>query len=316
MGNLVVIADKSEAYVHFERDRVLKDWGIDYSGTRAIQSISEAGVASLFGDAPVSILSLEDKELIKSTVEKIKEASASDIARWTSPGLIILTSVDRTSTKTLEKLVVDNGGEVILSKEAVKGKGSPTEKLVDELSITRDLKTFLKDYAGDNYSSILALVKTLSALSPKQQQGITIDDLLVRMPQAEGAIPPWEIEPAIMRGDVSKAITLYRRVSKTSHLLVVLAILKNKFKLVFKIASLIELEPKMNLAQLAETLGVPNNYPLKLAYESAKKIGPKAAVQLIELAAETEKKVKGGSSANPHVTMEAMITRIAVMVRR
>ncbi len=316
MTNLVVIADKSEAYVHFERDRVLENWNIDYSGTRAIQKISEAGVASLFGDAPVSILSLDDKESVKNTAEKLKSASASELERWTTPGLIILTSVDRTSTKTLEKLVGDNGGEVILSKESSKAKVSPTEKLVDGLSIPREVKTFLKEYAGDDYSSILALIKTLGALSPKQQQGITIEDLLVRMPQAPGAIPPWEIEPAIMRGDVTKAITLYRRVSQTSHLLVVLALLKNKFKLVFKVATLVEDNPRMTLDQLSKTLGVPNNYPLKLAYESAKKIGPRAATQLIELAAETEKKVKGGSSGNPHIMMEAMITRVAVLVRR
>ncbi len=316
MTNIVIIADKSEAYVNFERDRVIKDWGAQWADTRSIQNITEAGEVSLFGDASISILELSEKEAVKVAAENLKGANQSELTRWSTPGLIMLTTVDRNSTKGLEKAVADKGGIVILAKESSKDKTPPAQRLVDELNLSRDVKTFLKDFAGDDYSSILSLVKTLSELSPRQQQGITIDDLLVRLPQAPGAIPPWELEPAILKGDITRAIELYRRLAKTSHLLVVLAILKNKFNLVFKVASVLEANPGMNLAQLASTLGVPNNYPLRLAHDSAKRMGQKSAANIIELMAETEKKVKGGAAGNPHVTMETMIVRVSAMARR
>lgn len=316
MVNIAIIADKSEAYVAFERDRVIKDWGFEWAGTRNIQQLSEAGAASLFGDAPLSILALEDKEQVKQAAEKMKSATQEEFSRWGKPGVIMLTSVDRTSTKTLEKLIADNGGSVILAKENSKDKNSPAERLVNELSLSRESRAFLKDFAGDNYSSILSLLKTLGDLTAEQQKRITVDDLIVRLPQAPGAIPPWEIEPAILRGDTTKAIELYRRVALTSHLLIVMRILKNKFHLVFRTASILDNHPNAGLEQVAKALGVPNNYPLRLAFDAAKRFGPAKSLQNLEIIASTEAKVKGGSSGDPHVAMETMIIRLSANSKR
>lgn len=315
MTRIALIVDKQEAYVRFERDRILKGWGVEWDETRSIKKIGEAGLSSLFGSPPISVLELDDKSDAKETSELMKKASSGDFARWGTPGLVILTTVDRTSTKTLEKLVREAGGEVVLAKENSKDKTPPAERLVDELAIPRDSKAFLKNFAGDDYSSILSLMKTLGDLTVKQQQRITVEDLMVRLPQAPGAIPPWEIEPALVRGDITKAVELYRRVSKTSSYLVVLAILKNKFNLVFKVASLLSLHEGMTLPKLATALSVPNNYPLKLAYNSAQSWGVKKSLQIIDTIAETEDKVKGGSSADAHVLMETMLVKIAASVR-
>lgn len=316
MVNIALVADKSEAYVAFERDRILERWGFQWSDARHITQISEAGVASLFGDPPVSILSLEDKEQVRVTAEKLKTSSDDEKKRWAKPGLIILTSVDRTSTKTLEKLVGEAGGQVVLAKESSKDKTSPAERLINELSLSREAREFLKDFAGDNFTSILSLLKNLGGLKPEQQTRITVEDLIVRLPQAPGSIPPWEIEPAILRGDTTKAIELYRRVAKTSHFLIVLAILKNKFHLVFRVAALLDEQPRASLEQIATMLKVPNNYPLKLATETAKRFKTPKALQCLEIIAVTEGKVKGGSSGDPHVAMETMIARLSVGSKR
>jgi len=314
--NIAFVADKSEAYVAFERDRLIKEWGFEWDGTRNIQKIAEAGAASLFGEAPLSILTLEDKDQVKETADKIKNASVEELARWAKPGIIILTSVDRTSTKTIEKLVAEKNGVVVLAKESSKDKKSPAERLVNDLHLNYEAKTFLKEFAGDNYSSILSLLKTLGDLKPEQQKNITVDDLIVRLPQAPGAIPPWEIEPAILRGDTTKAIELYRRVAQTSHFLIVLSILKNKFHLVFRVAATLDSHPRYGLEQIAKALSVPNNYPLRLAYDAAKKMGPKQALQNLEIIASTEAKVKGGSAGDPHIAMESMLIRISSSTKR
>lgn len=311
---IVFVADESLAYTTFERDRVLAEWKTERSETRIITKLDEAGVASLFGDAPVSVLTFDTKEEIKEAAERLKAADKGELTRYSTPGLIMLTNVSRVSTKTIEKLVDSLGGEVILSK-ASGSKESPARKLVDELMLSREAKEFLKDYAGDDYGSILGLVKTLGALSAKQQQSVSIDDLLVRMPSPPGAIPPWEIEPAVLSGNVTKAITLYRRVSQTSHLLVVLAILKNKFKLVFKVASLLANKPSTQLAEIATSLSAPNNYPLRLSYDTAKRLGLPRATRILELMVETERRVKGGSSGNPHIHMESMLVQVAAIAK-
>lgn len=311
---LVLIVDESSAYTSFERDKVLRDWSVERADTRLISKVDESGIASLFGDAPVSILTFETKEDVKAAADKLKSSTESEVKRYLTPGLIMLTNVSRVSTKSLEKLVAELDGEIILSKTSG-SKESPTNKLVDELQIAREAKEFLKDYAGDDYGSILGLIKTIGALTPKQQQGITIEDLLVRIPTPPGAIPPWEIEPALLRGNVTKAIELYRRVAQNSHLLVVLAVLKNKFKLVFKVASLLADNPSIQIATVSKVLGVPNNYPLKLAYDSAKKIGLRNSMKILEIMVETERRVKGGSSGNPHIHMESMLVQIAFLAK-
>jgi len=332
---LAFIADKSEAYTAFERDRVLKEWDVERSGTRVIAQLDEAGIASLFGDAPVSILQFDSKEQIKATVEKLKVATDDAVARYGAPGLIMLTNVERNSTKALEKLVNDLGGEVILSKESG-SKDSPALKLLNELKLSRDAKEFLTNHAGDDYGSILGLVKTLGDLNPKQQAAVSIEDLMVRLPSPPGAVPPWEIEPAILSGNVTKAIEVFRRVAKTSSLLVVLAILKNKFKLVFKIASLLESDPRLTASAVAKLLSptppaadatkaqkelyekaaTKDNYPLKLAMDTAKRVGVLKATRIIELIATTERKVKSGAGGDPMVQMESMLVQISSLAKR
>jgi DNA polymerase III delta subunit len=333
--HLAFIADKSEAYTSFERDRVLKEWAVERADTRVIAQLDEAGIASLFGEPPVSILQFESKEQIKSAVEKLKVASEDAISRYSTPGLIMLTNVERNSTKAIEKLVNELGGEVILSKESG-SKESPALKLLNELQLSRDAKEFLTHHAGDDYGSILGLVKTLGALSVKQQQAVTIDDLIVRLPTAPGAVPPWEIEPAILSGNVTKAIELYRRVAQTSSLLVVLFILKNKFKLVFKIASVLEENPRLTASAVAKLLSpappaadatkatkdlyekaaTKDNYPLKLAFDTAKRVGVQRSIRILELIATTERKVKSGAGGDPSIQMESLLVQIASLAKR
>lgn len=328
---LVFIADKSEAYTTFERDRVLDEWSVAREETRAVESLDEVGHSSLFGPAPVSLLLLSDKDQVRLVAENLKKADQATLDRIFNPGLIIYTNVDRTSTKTIEKTIVELGGQIILAKGS--SKETPTSKLVDDLSVSNEAKQFLKDYAGDDYGSILGLVKTVSALSKRQQQAITIQDLIVRMPTPPGAIPPWEIEPAILSGNITKAIELYRRVSETSHLLIVMAILKNKFRLVYKVSSLLQENPRHTTASISKTLSpapanpkatkeekariskasTPDNYPLKLALTSAKKLGYQRASKIAEIVAETERKIKGGAAGDPHIHMERMIIEISLL---
>lgn len=330
---IALIVDKHEAYIAFERDRLLSEWGIDRDQVSSITSVNQAGHATLFGAAPLSVLSLNDKDEIQSALAILKDATPETLKRLSTPGLIMHSNANRNTTRSLEKTVSDLGGVVLESKGSSKND-TPTSKIIDTLFIAPAAKKFLKEYIGDDYTSVLGLVRTVGKLSPKHQAAIGIEDLLVRLPQPPGAVPPWGIEPAILSGDVNKAIELYRRVSKTSHLLVVLSILKNKFYLVYKVAAILDSNPNATTASVSKALSpevpsnaskdvrdrlmkasVQDNYALKLALGTAKKIGLAKATGILELIASTEAKVKGGSSGDPHIFMERMIVSIATQVR-
>lgn len=306
---LAFIADKSEAFIAFQRDKIFKTWGVSSSDTQRVDRALYAGGASLFGDPPTAVLVLADTDSIKQAVEDIEALKAQgELEEQLLSGLLMTTTVARTSTKKLEKLVESLRGEVIFAK-AEKGE-TVSSKLVNELKLNRSAKEFLISYVGTDYEAALPLIKTLSRLTPEQQYRVTEEDIYMRMPQAPGAVPPWELEGPLLKGDLSLTLDIYRRVAASSHLLVVLKVLNNKFQLAYRVAALQELNPRISQAELAEALGVPNNYGLKLAMGNGKKFGYSRMEKAVEVLAETEFRVKGGWAADPDATMELMLVRL------
>lgn len=64
------------------------------------------------------------------------------------------------------------------------------------------------------------------------QPKVSVEDIALRMPLPPGSIPPWEIEKPLMDGDVTEAITTWRRISQNSHPLLLLASLMKKKDLI------------------------------------------------------------------------------------
>lgn len=320
---LALIIDKSQSYVDFQKDLVAENWEIEPVNVETVASLSEVGETTLFGDTPTAVIHASDinavKELTSIFESMIKTMSEEEIVNKFEHGLIITTTVARVSTKKLEKIVNDLGGFVVLSKENAKDKTNPVDGLLNPLSIPRDVKRFIQDYAGDNYDMILSVVRTISEIPEKAQRLITIDDILMRIPQAPGAIPPWEIEKSFMNGDIVELISMYRRIVAHSHGLVVVSILKNKIVSSYKISALIDDSREENgttpsVAEVSTLLGIPNNYPTKLSYESAKKLGFAKLSRVIELFYELEGKLKGGSNVNADVLIELELMRISKLL--
>lgn len=308
--NIALIIDKAEAYVNFQKVKLLEDWGYEHADTKSISDVQEAGAASLFGDAPVSLITFQEKEDVQAAFEKLSKASEETLTRYGTPGLIMMTAVDRRSTAKLEKLVKSMGGVLVLAKEKSSDKTPVAKTLLNDLNLNREVKEFLADHAGDDYTSILGLIRTLSELSPAQQRNLSILDVAMRLPTPPGGVPPWEIERPLLAGNLTETIKIYRRISSTSHLLVPLKILSNKFKTSWKVSSILSVQPNTSQADLALALGVPNNYGLKLAMDQAKRYGEKKLQKILSDIAESEAMVKGASSANSDVIMEILLTKI------
>lgn len=312
---LALILDKSAAFIGFERDRVLERWNAADSDRRNVSSFGEVGEVSLLGAPPVSFLELSGPEDVKKLLEALKKLSPDDMRTKLAPGLVIHGSVNRNSTRKLEALVTDLGGEVILSKANSKDRTNIVEKLLRGTALTWDVKRFIIDYSGDEYDSMLSFIRNVGDLTAAQQKRITVEDVVIRTPQSEGSIPPWDIEKPLMSGDIEGTIRNFRRIVSHSHPLVVISVVKNKLTLSYRVAALMDSGTR-TLPEISRSLGVPNNYPLKLARESATRLGSKKLEKLLHIVTEMESNAKGGSSANLNASVEVSLVEMCIILRR
>lgn len=311
MLKLTVIIDKSDSYTSFQRDNVLKEWGVDNANTEILDSFARVGEEDIFGDSLVSIINVNNLEQWKKMVLDIEKSYTNDELDYkVRNGLIITSNLARNSTKKFEELVKKWGGKVIVSKESSKDKTNVAEQMLSVLSLSSETQKFLVEYAADDYDSLIPVIQSLSDIPKSQQKKVSIEDLIIRLPRPPGSIPPWEIEKPLFAGDADKTIQIYRRIINHSHYLVVLSILKNKIILTWRLSALLDNNPRTNEAQAAAALGVPKNYPFKIAFTNAKKIGFQKMSDVLCIIVDTEAKVKGGSSASSSVIMEIALMKI------
>lgn len=316
MSKLALILDKSEAYIKYQRDKVLDNWNPEAKDHifSEVEKLSECGGSTLFGPAPIPIIILNTPTEIKELVKDLEEYSEKN---WLNSvfenGLIIISSANRNSTKKLEKLVKDFSGEVYA---AASGKNSLTltERIVSEINFNTSTRDFLVSYLGDNYEAAIPIIRTLSEHSKSVQEKISIEDLYIRLPQPPGSVPPWEVENYLYRGDLTKAIETLRRVNTHSSFLVVLSVLFNKIKLTYRIAGLKAIG-NPSIQEISGILQVSNNYPLKLAYQNATKYGIDKMTKLVMLLESTDRKVKGGSSVDNMALMEVMLIEFSQILK-
>lgn len=313
---LVLILDKSSAFRDFQRASILKQWQSD-TDVQRVNSLDEVGQETIFGNPPTAVMELDDISTVKKLVKDLESySSTKELNHKLRYGLVLVSGANRNSTKKLEQIVNHLGGRVILAKESSKDESSVTTKLLTNLSLGRDEKRFLEDYVAEDYDSLLSLLRSLETLTPKQQSMITVSDLMIRLPQPPGSIPPWEIEKPLMQGDVPETISVYRRIILHSHPLVVLSVLRNKIQLMWRIAALEHFHGITDRAQLSAVLSVSNSYALKLAQNMSRQLGLAVCQKLTELIAQAETDLKGGSQADNSVTMELLLVKITKQVRK
>ena len=313
---LALILDKSSAFRDFQRASILKQWQSD-TDVQRVNSLDEVGQETIFGNPPTAVMELDDIITVKKLVKDLESySSKNELNHKLRYGLVLVSGANRNSTKKLEQIVNHLGGCVILAKESSKDKLSVTTKLLSNLSLGRSEKRFLEDYVADDYDSLFSLLRSLETLTPKQQSMITVSDLMIRLPQPPGSIPPWEIEKPLMQGDVPETISVYRRIILHSHPLVVLSVLRNKIQLMWRIAVLEHFHGITDRTQLSAALSVSNSYALKLAQNMSRQLGLSICQKLTELIAQAETDLKGGSQADNSVTMELLLVQIAKQVRK
>lgn len=310
MSGIYVIVDSSDAWINDQVSRVFEKENKEGAYSKEyIESLSLIGQDNLFGVPVINVISLKDVNSVKSFVsewESLSTEQKSDIAEST---LIVATNANRNSTRKLEG-IGNKFGEVILSKQNSKDKTSPALKMLEETNLSKSVKDYILGRVGDDYDQAIPVIRNIEKVPPEMQKKIQIEDIALRMPLPPGAVPPWEIEKHILSGDTGKAIEVSRRINDHSHPLVMVSIMKNKYSLMLKIAAILKSEGNINKSIVASKLDTPDNYPFKLAYDAAKRLGFDKIAKASTVLHDTEESLKGGSKSPAEEIVDVAIVEL------
>lgn len=312
---IALIVDKSESYVNFQKQRLLDRWGVAKGATQYVENFSSAGGFTLFGDSPTSLMKIDDAAQIKKLNEELAHLTQEDLASTFEAGLIVYTTVARTYTKKLEDAFKKMGATIFIPPV---GKSDLTipQKLASELNLTRPVKEMLLAYVGDDYELLLPLVESISELPWDSHRRITEEDIYLRFAQPKGSIAPWTIEKPLLAGNMNETIEILRRVHQHSHFLVVLAILKNKFQLAYRVATLTEANPRVSNDEIAKMLGLNSSGQVGFAKSHGTTYGKDKLQKIVEILEKAESKVKGASAAPALAIMEAALVEVSITLKK
>lgn len=305
---LLLISDSSEAVAMHARDAAIAEWGLEH-GTRNIEKIAEAGAINLFGEAPLSLLSIDGASELKQVVSDLEklDSNSSKLAH----GLIITTDVGGNQIKKLQNLVVKLGGE---AKVVTKSKSVDTAPdLVASLNVSAKIKDFLVDWAGQEPGQLVSLVRAIEAIPPSRQAQLTMDDIMIRLPLPPGSIAPWDIEKPLLAGNVDETISTYRRIVSHSAPILVQFVLYGKFSTMHKVAAIVENDPSITNDQINEILGLKGRQ-IYFLRPTAKRFGAAKLEKCVDILAKTEDALKSGA-ADANLTYEVAILKILLTLR-
>ena len=224
---LLLVVEPSAEYRDYVIRSTLEDWGCN--DVQEIDSLDTSAKPDLFGETPVALLKFEkDLKNFKKAQQQFQKWGGEDVEKKYPSGLIICTDAGRVSTKQIEKKVKDFGG--ILSLHPSGKEMSLNERLLSEINVSRAVKDCMLQYVGEDFESLIPLVKSISKISKQNQRKITEADILVRLSQDKGAVKPWAIHNSIKSGNVSEALEVTRRICQHQHPLVLVAILRNQYQ--------------------------------------------------------------------------------------
>lgn len=304
-ARFILVVDKQPSFIDYQVASLLG------GRLETISALGQAGAISLFDTAPApSLLELGSVEDVKKCAQQLKKLDVGELEQRVGAGLAITTTVSRTYTRGLEKAVSDLGGRVVLARKGAKDKTNPAQTMLAELNLKSEVKQFLLDYAGVSYELITPILSSLSKLPRDKQIRLSVESVDARLPKPPGALEPWEVEGPLLKGNVFDTISTYRRIRLHNHHLVVLAILKGKLQRAFRVSALLDGGVR-KLPDIAEALGEPNNYPLRLSYDLARRLDTDTLAKALQTVLEAEKDCKGASRVAHDVVMETMLVELA-----
>lgn len=309
---LVYISDKSEAFLLDSLDKQVQAWG--GHPKRHISSMDDLMATDLMGNQYVQWLRATDKKHLDAVLERLKKEDPKRLTRLLSAGLVILSDVARTSTRTFEKTVKDMGGTVITPE---KDGSKVTASLLEPFPLHKDVRAEITAYIGTDYELAIPLVKYLEGLTEGEVRSATLEDLWAQLPLAPGAVPVWEVERPLFAGRPGEAMEKWRRVGdrgKPIHL-ITLGYIRKRVTLMAHISGHLISNPKLTDRELAELTGSKPGYAFNTTAKRVRSLGHDRVLELGKIMAKWDHQFKGGSPLHPDTMMDMMVTEITLALK-
>src|SRR5699024_2642537 len=186
MTKLLLILDKSLAYINYVKDNTFKEWDITSDNVKEIKKFSQAGGATLFGDTPAYYIHISDKDSLTSIHSVLSTIDEAAFTKRFSSGLIISSDMNKSSLKKLSNSVEHIDGVV---HTTVNSKLDVSSSILSRINLNEDADEFVLAYVGVEYDTLIPLVSNIEKVPQYQPKKISVDSLATRWPQKPGSIP-------------------------------------------------------------------------------------------------------------------------------
>ena len=238
---LPIMAGKyeSDTYAEQKADDYLKSKDVKLDAIVRTEDSRHCARPNLFGTPVGTVLTINDKESaervlktvthnVEMTDQKIPKPKTSDdekklitnLRNMTNNGMFIIKAMP--NSKAIKTLIsiVDKYGEGF--DDPSKDRMGEAGRILQDCSLSRDVKDQLLDYLGESYDILLPVVKNISALDEDEQKSMTIDEVMLRVPNPPGKVLPWSsgfgpesrkaLDYTAMNGDARGALERLDRV--------------------------------------------------------------------------------------------------------
>lgn len=237
---LPIMAGKyeSDTYAEQKADDYLKSKDVKLDAIVRTDDSRHCARPNLFGTPVGTVLTITDKESAERVLQPIvhnveltkqnKPKTTDDEKRLimnlrtiTNNGLffIIKAMPNSKAVKTLIS-IVDKYGEGF--DDPSKDRMGEAGRILQNCSLRKDVQDQLLEYLGESYDILLPVVKNISALDESEQKSMTIDEVMLRVPNPPGKVLPWSsgfgpesrksLDYTAMNGDAKGALERLDRV--------------------------------------------------------------------------------------------------------
>jgi len=267
MNKLYFISHSSDIFIKEKIDEICKEWNYSKSDIKTLTQW-KIGCASenTFFSKPFVLLDLRKKSdftdfknLIDEDEKSYKKNSKTKYhifeENWFGNGVIIITN----ETNHLEKIVklINKFNGTVFIKQGIK---ELKPQLLKELGLNSNLTSFVGEYVGLDYDKIILIKNAISNLTSTQKKNLTEEQIITYLPAQKGEVEPWNVINKLVACDVT-VFDEFDRCIENTHPLVLLVLIKNKFRLYF-INNLL-LKERFSIKDILNVLGLKNNFSIK-----------------------------------------------------
>ena len=208
---------------------------------------------------------------------------------------------------------VNGCGEVIDIRVGRKVNGWIREQvgessiMLDEASIT-----LLEKSVGEEIARIPAILATLESVFGSGSD-LQSSDIEPYIGQA-GNVVPWELTDRITSGNAASALGILTRMqgNGAQHQMQILGFLSNHYFRILQLSG----RSGVNSEEAANLLGDKSAYRAKKTLSEANRLGPEKSKRAIQLLAEADVNLRGGTGVPAETVMEVLVARLSSLYKR